>query len=183
MCNANGHGSLAPEDDICVLSVGFMKAHFKIFLPRTHQREEFCEDLPQAAETLFVLEYGHDSLDEMLIDFRIIHEVTGKEQFTRAEDIAGIEDLDLVTVFHHPPALEPDVLAVVHHFDEPGWYVGIVSAAPVGQDKLYMAVFPFEVGFTGYGYWPLVALTLSIMLLLLWYDHRRTSTSAKEPEF
>jgi hypothetical protein len=156
-----------------------MKAHFKIYLPRTHQREEFCEDLPQASETLFILEYGHDSLAEMLIDFRIIHEVTGKGKFTREEDLAEIEDLDAVTVFHRPSALEPDVLSAVYHFDNPGWYVGILTATSVDESAVYTAVFPFEVGFTGYGFWPLVALVLVIMLLLLWYDQRHTPTNPR----
>ena len=171
---AKGHGSLAPgEDDICVLQVGFLKAHFKIYLPRIYQHEEFCEDLPDAAEALFVMEYQHDSLAEMLIDFRIIRDVTGQEKFAREDDVAKIGDLDAATVYYVPPQIHPDVFAAVHHFDEPGWYVGIVTATTAGGES-YKAIFPFEVGYTGIGYWPILAMAIVLMLLLLWYDKKRT---------
>ena len=66
------HGNVVDDNDICQLEVGFLKAHFKIYLPRTHKREEFCEDLPAPSESVFVMEYEHDLLSSMLIDFRII---------------------------------------------------------------------------------------------------------------
>ena len=176
---ALGHGSLAPEDDICLLQIGFLKAHFKIYLPRTHGHEQFCEDLPRAAEALFVMEYGHDSLADMWIDFRIIRDLTGKNEFIRERDISGIEDLEAVTVAYHPPRRELDVYSIVHQFDEPGWYVGIIRAKTLNLDKTYTAVFPFEVGFTGYDYWPLVALALSIFGFLLYYDSRTRKSKRK----
>ena len=178
---AKGHGSLAPgEDDLCILQVGFLKAHFKIYLPRLYQHEEFCEDLPDAAEALFVMEYEHDSLAEMLIDFRIIRDVTGQEKFAREDDIAKIDDLDAATVYYLSPKIQPDVFAAVYHFDEPGWYIGIVTATTVAGGESYRAVFPFEVGYTGIGYWPIFALAIVLMLLLLWYDKKRTDALASE---
>ena len=75
--NTLAHGSVVDDEDICQLEIGFLKAHFKIYLPRTHDREEFCEDLPETTESLFVMEYEHDKLSTMPIDFRIIRDVTG----------------------------------------------------------------------------------------------------------
>ena len=168
-----GHGSITPEGDTCILQIGYLKAHFKTYLPRSHGHEQFCEDLPQASEAVFVMEYGHDSLADMLIEFRIVRELSGKKEFTREEDIEKIDDIESITVAYHAPRYEPDVYSITHQFEEPGWYVGIVTAKSLVPDETYMAVFPFEVGFTGYRYWPLVAFAIALLSLTLYYDSRR----------
>ena len=168
-----GHGSLTPEGDICILHIGYLKAHFKTYLPRIHGHQQFCEDLPQASETVFVMEYGHHSLADMLIEFRIVRELSGKKEFTRGEDIENIDDIDSITVAYHPPRQEPDVFSFTHQFEESGWYVGIVTARSLSLDETYVAVFPFEVGFTGYGYWPFVAFAIALLGFMLYYDSRK----------
>ena len=170
------HGSVVDDEDICQLEIGFLKAHFKIYLPRTHDREEFCEDLPETTESLFVMEYEHDKLSTMSIDFRIIRDVTGLKSFVREEHVATIDDLEAVTVFYHPPTIESDVFAVIHQFTEPGWYVGIVTASSdnaSSNNEQYTAVFPFEVGFTGIGYWVYFMVAIFLLLLFFWYERRR----------
>lgn len=169
--NVAAHGSIVAGDDICELEIGYLKAHFKVYLPRTHQRTEFCEDLPEVTESLFIMEYGNDQLSSMMIDFRIIRDVTGLEKFVREEHIAGIDDLESATVFYQPPSIEPDVYSVVVNFMAPGWYVGIVTATL--EEEVYTAVFPFEAGFTGVGYWPYFAALIAAFLLFVWYDRRR----------
>ena len=166
------HGSVVDDEDICQLEIGFLKAHFKIYLPRTHDREEFCEDLPETTESLFVMEYEHDKLSTMPIDFRIIRDVTGLKSFVREEHVATIDDLEAVTVFYHPPAIESDVFSVIHRFTEPGWYVGIVTAS--SDNEQYAAVFPFEVGFTGIGYWVYFMVAIFLLLLFFWYERDRS---------
>jgi len=166
---AGAHGSVGADGDLCMIQIGYLKAHFKIYLPRGYQREEFCEDLPEAAESLFVMEYGHDGLKGMLIDFRIIRDVTGLGKFTRQTDIEQIDDLEAATVFHQPARIEPDVFTVVQQFDEPGWYIGVVTATSQDQSQVYTAVFPFEVGFTGFGYWPFFIVLLIVLQLFHWY--------------
>ena len=44
------------------------------------------------------MEYGHDALSEMLIDFRIIRDVTGLGKFTNQSDIEQIDDLEAAIV-------------------------------------------------------------------------------------
>ena len=166
------HGSVVDDEDICQLEIGFLKAHFKIYLPRTHDREEFCEDLPETTESLFVMEYEHNKLSTMPIDFRIIRDVTGLKSFVREEHVATIDDLEAVTVFYHPPAIESDVFSVIHRFTEPGWYVGIVTAS--SDNEQYAAVFPFEVGFTGIGYWVYFMVAIFLLLLFFWYERDRS---------
>jgi hypothetical protein len=160
---AAAHGGVVQEEDLCVIKVNYLRAHFKVYQPRVSGHEQFCEDLPAASESVFVMEYQHDALGSMPIDFRIIRDVTGKGRFARMEDIEQIDDLDSVTVFYQAALTEPDVFAVVHEFVEEGDFIGIVSAIKPDTNKVYAAVFPFEVGFTGIGYWPFF---IAILLLL-----------------
>ena len=166
---AAGHGGVVLEADLCVINIGYFKAHFKIYLPQERQHDEFCEDIPQTGESVFVMEYLHSGLGEVPIDFRVIRNVTGLGQFARLEDIDRIEDLDAVTVFYQPPAVVPGVYTVLHRFDEPGEFVGVVTADIPDSDAPYTAVFPFEVGFTGFGYWPWLIVLALILQLNLWY--------------
>lgn len=154
--DAAAHGGVVEEDDLCVIKVNYLRAHFKIYQPAASGHEQFCEDLPLASESVFVMEYQHDSLSQMLIDFRIIRDVTGKGRFARMEDINDIEDLESATVYYQPPIVESYVYTVNYEFTEEGNFIGVVSAEHPETGKIYAAVFPFEVGFTGYGYWPLI---------------------------
>ena len=118
------HGGVVEEDDLCIIKVNYLRAHFKIYQPRVSGHEQFCEDLPVASESVFVMEYIHDGLAEVPVDFRIIRDVTGKGRFARWEDVEAIGDLEAVTVFYRQPRIEPDVLAVVHEFEDEGDYIG-----------------------------------------------------------
>lgn len=183
---AVAHGGVVQEDDLCVIKVNYLRAHFKVYQPRVSGHEQFCEDLPVASESVFVMEYMHDALASMPIDFRIIRDVTGKGRFARMEDVAQIDDLDNVTVFYQPALTEPNVFTVIHEFSEEGDFIGIVSATQPDTKKVYAAVFPFEVGFTGVGYWPffigiLVLLQLQYLFmsgrLRRWLTDRRAGAA------
>ncbi len=161
------HGGVVEEDDACVIRISYLKAHFKVYQPLTDGHVQYCEDLPRATESVFVLEYLHDELATVPIDFRIIENVTGKGRFARWDDIAAIDDLDAVTVFYQEPVVEPHVFTVIHDFADEGSYIGIVTAKPGSEGRRHVAVFPFDVGFTGFGYWPYVVA--GIVLLQLQY--------------
>ncbi len=182
--SVNAHGGVVQEEDLCIIKVSYLSAHFKIYQPRASGHQQFCEDLPVASESVFVMEYQHDALASMPIDFRIIKDVTGKGRFARMHDVEQIEDLDSVTVFYQQAIVEPDVFTVVHEFVEEGDFIGIVSASQPNSDKVHAAVFPFEVGFTGIGYWPFfigVLLLLQLQYLLMsgrlkrWFQARRST--------
>jgi hypothetical protein len=167
--NTNAHGGVVRNADLCLIKIGYLEAHFKIYLPRTRQQEEFCEDLPEAAESVFVMEYMRSRLGEMPIDFRIIRDVTGLGRFAQWEDVALIEDLNGATVFYQPAIIEPDVFTIFHQFKESGWYIGIVTAIPPDPGKIYTAVFPFKVGFTGIGYWPFLIGLMILIQFSYWH--------------
>ena len=179
---AFAHGGVVEEDDICVIKVNYLRAHFKIYQPRVTGHEQFCEDLPAATESVFVMEFLHDALQTMPIDFRIVRDVTGKGRFARMEDIEEIDDLDAATVFYQPALLEPDVYSVVHTFENEGDFIGIVSATNADTGEVYAAVFPFEVGFTGWGYWPLfIGLLVLIQIQYLAMSGRLKRWFVKAP--
>lgn len=165
---ALAHGGVVEEEDLCVIKVNYLRGHFKIYQPLIDGHREYCEDLPNATESVFVMEYLHDGLGRAAVDFRIIRDVTGKGRFARWEDIAAIKDIDSVTVFYQEPTVDPDVLTVIHDFAEEGDYIGIVTANVDADTRKYRAVFPFEVGFTGVGYWPFfVVLLIAIQIQYL----------------
>jgi len=182
--NAFSHGGVVEEDDLCVIKVNFLRAHFKIYQPAAAGHKQYCEDLPVASESVFVMEYQHDSLSEMSIDFRIIRDITGKGRFARMEDIELISDIESATVYYQPPIVEPDIYTVNYEFLEDGEFIGIVSATHQETGKVYAAVFPFEVGFTGLGYWPFfigLLVLIQIQYLIMsgrlkrWFGERGTT--------
>lgn len=160
------HGGVVEEEDLCVITISYLKAHFKIYQPLIDGHKEYCEDLPNATESIFVMEYLHDEMGRVPVDFRIIRDVTGKGRFARWEDVAAIDDLDSVTVFYQSPVIEPDVFTVLYDFTEEGDYIGVVTARPASSERQHIAVFPFEVGYTGYGYWPVIVSILAALALL-----------------
>jgi hypothetical protein len=156
------HGSITAEGDLCVIRIGFYTAHFKIFQPDTSQEKEFCEDLPAAGSSIFVMDYLHQSLGEVPIEFRIIRDTTGLGRFARLDDINKIEDLDAITVFRQPPVVEPRVFSVLHDFAEEGDFIGIVTIKHPETEQYYSAVFPFHVGAQAWGYLPLFAVIAAL---------------------
>ena len=148
------HGGVVDEGDLCVIKIGYLRAHFKIYVPEERQHQEYCEDIPIRGDSVFVMEYQHEGLSEAEIDFRIIRNVTGKGRFANIEDVTAIEDLESVTLRYESPKVVPDVFTMLQSFDEDGEFIGIVSARQMDTQKVYTAVFPFEVGYTGIGYWP-----------------------------
>ena len=166
---AFAHGGVVLEEDLCIINIGYLQAHFKIYVPQQRERQEFCEDIPLTGESVFVMEYLHTGLNEASIDFRVIRNVTGLGRYAVWDDVARIDDLDEATVFYHPPAVVPGVYSVVHRFDEPGEFIGVVTAMPADAGAPYTTVFPFRVGFTGFGIWPVILIAIALLQLHLWY--------------
>lgn len=172
------HGGVVSENDLCIINIGYLKAHFKIYVPAATAHEEYCEDIPIRGESVFIMEYQHDGLSAAEIDFRIVRNVTGKGIYARSEDVANIDDLDAITVHYAPAAVSPDVYMLLHDFESDGEYIGIVTAATADNGKTYTAVFPFEVGDTGIGVWPWILGGLLVLQLNFWFWSRRRKPAA-----
>jgi hypothetical protein len=142
-------GGMVLRDGLCIIQIGFYDTHFTAYQPQTRGNEQFCQELPDVGETLFVLDYLHNSMKEVPVDFRIIKDVTRLGKFVQVSDIEAIEDINSVTVFYHEPTVHSDAtLSVGHTFSAPGDYIGIVTAGHPIKDTIYSAVFPFSVGTT-----------------------------------
>lgn len=159
---ALSHGGVFLENDLCVIQIGFYKAHFTIYQPQISQHMEYCEDIPEVSESVFVMEYAHDGLREAPTDFRIIKDVLGRGRFFKREDLEKINDIEAVSVFYQKPSVQQDgVLLALHQFNEKGNYIGIVTADILDSSGQYIAVFPFRVGSRSWGYIPLfIAIAL-----------------------
>ena len=161
---AAGHGGVVMEEDECVINIGFYKAHFTVYQPETRGNEEFCEDLPDRGETIFVLDYLHRSMKEVPVDFRIIKDVTELGRFAQWRDVQAIEDIEAHTVFYQRPAVHvSENLTVEHLFAEEGDYIGIVTARHPTEPRSFNAVFPFRVGDKGFSYFALFAAIIVLL--------------------
>ena len=154
-------GGVVGEPGSCMIEIGLYTAHFTVYQSETRGDEEFCEDLPDIGETLFVLDYLHGSMKEVPVDFRIIRDVDELGIFARWENIRAIEDIDGRTVFYQAAKVYPEnQLQAEHTFLEPGWYIGVVTAPHPSKDITYNAVFPFQVGQVNFMPWLLLMLAL-----------------------
>jgi len=134
---ANAHGGLSMEKDYCKLRIGPYFMHFTGYQPQRDAAKEFCEDIPATGATIIVLDFVDEVLKDLPVEIRI------------ARDSANEADLDRVTLYRLPPRLYPTgSLSLDFQFDEPGNYVGLVSAG--SGDQKVSARFPFSVGTTRY---------------------------------
>jgi len=167
--DAYAHGGVFLEKDICVIKIGFFKAHFTIYQPRISRHKEFCEDIPNVTESVFVIEYLHDSLRKVPVDFRIIEDVQDFGRFVTWEDLEIVDDLNRGTVFYQPPLVRPNgVFLALHSFEKKGNYIGIMTAKHPTNDDTYTAVFPFQVGGNHWGYIPFIIALILLVQLSYW---------------
>ena len=175
-------GGLVLEDDVCIIRIDFYSAHFTAYQPNTSGNTQFCRDLPDTGETIFVLDYLHQSLKEVPVDFRIIRDVTGQGRFVKLKHVEAIEDIEQHTVFYQSPAIRPDAsLTIEYDFAEEGAYIGIVTAGHPSKETVYTAVFPFEVGGSNFAWLAPLFLLLAgaAFFIVRRFAHSRQSVIEK----
>ena len=80
-----------------------------------------------------------------------------------------MQDLDKVTVFYQAPIIQSaGVLSIEHDFQEAGSYIGIVTARHPTKNKVYNAVFQFQVGGGRYPYVPLIIFLMVLVQAVYW---------------
>lgn len=169
---AGGGGVM--QSDRCVATMGFMEAHLTIYQPETQASEKFCDSVPDLTETVFVLDYLHDSLNEVPIEVRVIRDATGLGQFVEWRDVEALDDLESLTVFHREPVTRAGgSYQVEHRFEREGDYLVLITAGHPTEDKLYHAVMPLAVGGTPWLLWLGVGLGIAAVLAtVFWWMHR-----------
>lgn len=175
---AHSHGSVVDGADGCSIELDFYSAHFNIYQPERSGHRPYCEDIPVATDTIFVMEYQHNAMRDVPIEFRIIRNDSPLGRFVRWSDIQQIDNIDSVTAYYQSAPPRPDgVLTIQHSFANEGDYVGIVSAPHPDGSPTYHAVFPFHVGrplVPAWG-WPILAT----VALLLWRQYRKRTQPAR----
>jgi hypothetical protein len=175
-------GGMVITEDACIIEIDFYSAHFTAYQPDTSGNTQFCEDLPDTGTTIFVLDYLHQSLKEVPVDFRIIHNETGQGRFVKFKHVAEIGDIEQVTIFYQPPVVRPDAsFKIGFEIAEAGSYIGIVTAGHPTKDTTYTAVFPFEAGRSNSGYL-FMQILLVIAAAAYFVYRRRTRKTALSAE-
>ncbi len=154
---AEARGALGYDQEACVLKVGPDFLYFSGYQFAISQRK-FCEDVPDVGETTLVFDLAQDELRQMKLDLRILRDV-GEPPVEGAAAQGA-------TVAYLPPEIYPKgTFSFVHKFDEPGNFIGVVTAdGPNGEH--WVASYPFSVGGAPASKTPLVLLALACFLAL-----------------
>ena len=164
------HGGVALIDDVCVMSLGNLSAHFAGYQPQTSKSKEFCEDMPDVAESIFAIDFIHDVLQQMQVEFRIVRDINDVGLSATWADVQAIANLSQATVFHAPPRLYPSgSINVEYTFEERGTYIGVITAKDERNGKMYRAVFPFRIGARDFwDYLPYFVLVILVLEIFYW---------------
>jgi hypothetical protein len=158
------------DNDVCLMRIGALSAHFTGYQPSVSASEEFCEEIPEIAESVFVVDFLEEVLNEMPVDFRIIKNDFKAGLSANWEDIQSLEDLEAATLYYQAPAQHQDgVLTANYEFVEAGNFIGIITAQHPTQDKTFRAIFPFRVGAAGFlDYLPYLIGVLAFLEAFYW---------------
>lgn len=169
---AGGGGVM--QTDRCVVRLGFMEAHLTIYQPRTQGSEKFCDAVPDAANTILTLDYLHDSLNQVPIEFRVIRNETGLGRFARWSDVEALGDLEAITIHYQEPVVRPGgTFQVEQRFEKEGDYLLLVTARHPTKDLRYHAVVPLAVGGSAWYLWAGTGLGMGVVLATIVWRMRR----------
>ena len=134
---AEAHGRLGAAEGRCRLFIGPDVMNFTGYLPEA-SKNEFCEDIPSTGPMIMVLDAEQEELRDMQVELRIVKDI--------GDEAREAENIEAVTVAYKPPHSYPNgTINFEHTFDEPGYFVGIVTV--IGQHgERWVSRFPFSVG-------------------------------------
>ena len=127
------------------MKIGPYRAHFTGYQPQLRASQEFCEDIPNVAKAIIVLDFINEPLREMAIEFRLVHDVNNVGVNATIDDLGSAEDIERASMFVQPAARYPQgSVDVSLEFTEPGQFIGMVTANDdrSAAERTYVAVFP-----------------------------------------
>lgn len=170
--SAHAHGRLGAAEGRCRLFIGPDIMKFTGYLPEA-SKNEFCEDIPSTGPVIMVLDAEQAELRDMNVEIRIVKDVGGEEKEN--------QNLEAVTVAYRAPAIYPSgTINFEHTFDEPGYFVGIVTVLG-SHGEQWVSRFPFSVAKTFMRDLPIYIL-LAIAVLAsyaIYIVHRRRTPPKK----
>ena len=169
---AYAHGGVGMVDNRCVLRIGKDIMFFTGYQPQ-NSREEFCDDVPNAGQTVVALDMQETELRDMLTEIRLIKDdgshtqMNGLPVLTDA-DLADKAALDAVSIAYFPPKKYPTgTLTFEHTFPENGKFIGIVTVENDHGQK-FVSQFPFAVGQPVGKNLVLYGLILGVLIVGVW---------------
>lgn len=174
------HGGVSMEDDTCVMKIGDLRAHFTGYQPEKRATQEFCEDIPELGRAIIVVDFVSNALREQDVEFRLLRDVKGLESRGRYEDLGSVDDIKAATIVSLPPQAYPrGTLTFEHGFEQPGWYIGMLTARDRVTGQELHSVFPFMVGVSHpWKYVPAFVLVLGLAGLAYWLSGRKKPVHA-----
>lgn len=161
---AHGHGGVSMEDDVCVIKLGELKAHFTGYQPEYRATQEFCEDIPVVGKSIFVLDFISNELRDMYIDFRIIKDVNNIGNNAVLADLGGTQAIEDATIYYQEKTTFPrGTMTANYNFTEEGRYIGLVTAYYEKDSEGIISVFPFQVGL--FNLWKYIIPILIIVIV------------------
>lgn len=179
---AEGHGGVSIEDDKCIMKIGSLRAHFTGYQPEKRATQEFCEDIPELGRAIIVIDYVSPVLRQYAVEFRVLRDVKNLGARGRYEDLGSQAEVEAATLVHVPAQIYPrGTLNFEQRFDQPGWYIGMISATDPATGQVVHSVFPFRVGVRNFWrYVPGFVILLGFAGLVYWITGRK-SASARRP--
>lgn len=173
-----GHGGVSIENDVCVMRIGPMRAHFTGYQPELRATQEFCEDIPEVAHSIIVLDVIDKALRSMPIEFYLLRDSQNLGKAARFGDLGGMDSVRSEALFSMPPKTYPrGTVKLEYDFTEPGWYIGVLQATDPDSGQPYQAVFPFRVGVV---YWWKFALPMVLIVIVTVLAYRISSRKAEK---
>lgn len=146
------HGGVSIEEDKCIMKISNMTAHFTGYQPEVRATQQFCEDIPELGRAIIVIDYISPELRQMSVEVRVLKDVKNREAAGRYQDLGTQQEIDAATVVKMPPTIYPrGTITFDHQFDQPGWYIGMLTATDPKTGVSQHSVFPFKVGVPQYG--------------------------------
>ena len=158
------HGGVSLEDDLCIMRIGQYRAHFTGYQPRARASQEFCEDIPELGEAIIVLDFLDSALRGMQIEFQVLSNPSDKGAKTELDDISMALENESHQILKVDAGKYPSgSFSTELLIEDPGWYVGVLTATAPGRGTVEISVFPFSVGIRDYS--GLISWMVAIVIL------------------
>ena len=166
---AQAHGGVSVEDDACVMRIGPYRAHFTGYQPELRATQEFCEDIPEVASAIIVLDFIDGELREKNMSFYLLRDTKGLGKNASFRDLGSMDAVRSECIMCIEPKQYPrGTITLDYAFTEGGWYIGVLEATDPESGETLHSVFPFQVGVRNYASYLIAGLAALGLVMLLY---------------
>lgn len=161
--SASPHGGIGIDEDPCVRRAGLYLIHFAAYQPQVDPTAEYCDEIPQAANAIFVFDLVDRELRQQPAAIRIERAL---EDGTSSDPLLSI-----------PAQLYPTgVVNTEFRFDGPGEYFAVVSL----EDPSRVIRFPIRVAMWSRDWIPWAGFALLVGIPFGYFAFTRLKRAAEE---